>query len=170
MNEKPPLVDNMIDIDQQIQQDGIDLTLMMIERIKSIGCLDFDNTERKISEGEVVPFDDLDWAYLPPGVYRITVNEIVNIPNWLTGQASSRSSLIRCGAFLVTAYWDSGYSGRSQCLLCVNNPIGLRLKRNAKIVQIMFMTLDRAIDDLYDGIYQGENTKRVQQKLFSYTV
>jgi dUTP pyrophosphatase len=73
--------------------------------------------------------------------------------------ARPRSTLLRCGASLETALWDPGYRGRSQSLLVVHNQSGLRLKRNARLMQLVFMRLDRAAEKAYAGIYQGENIK-----------
>ena len=70
--------------------------------------------------------------------------------------ATPRSSLLRCGVTVNTAVWDTGYSGRSQSLLVVYNPRGIRLEKNARIVQLVFFTLDRETEG-YRGAYQGEN-------------
>ena len=56
-----------------------------------------------------------------------------------------------------TAVWDAGYSGRSQSLLVVYNPQGLRLQKNARIVQLIFLQLTGTTEG-YNGAYQGENT------------
>ena len=49
-----------------------------------------------------------------------------------------RSSLLRCGASLHTAVWDAGYRGRSQSLLVVHHPAGLRLGRDARVAHWRF--------------------------------
>jgi dUTP pyrophosphatase len=61
------------------------------------------------------------------------------------------------GATMETALWDPGYRGRSQSLLVVYNSQGLRLKRNARLMQLVFIRLEREADKAYSGIYQGEN-------------
>jgi dUTP pyrophosphatase len=68
-----------------------------------------------------------------------------------------RSSLCRIGATLGTAVWDAGYRGRSTALLFVANPAGLRLERAARVLQLVFFTLDAATARGYDGAYQDEN-------------
>jgi dUTP pyrophosphatase len=94
---------------------------------------------------------------LAPGQYRVIYNEVVHLPNDLLALGFPRSSLLRCGADLRTAVWDAGYSGRSESLLVVHNPHGLRLKRNARILQLVFFTIDSETEG-YRGMYQGENT------------
>jgi dUTP pyrophosphatase len=42
----------------------------------------------------------------------------------------------------------------------VHNQSGLQLKRNARLMQLVFMRLDRAAEKAYSGIYQGENIKK----------
>ncbi|MEZ4496947.1 MAG: deoxyuridine 5'-triphosphate nucleotidohydrolase, partial [Thermomicrobiales bacterium] len=68
-----------------------------------------------------------------------------------------RSSIARSGAAIHTAVWDAGYSGRSTSLLHVINPDGLRLQRNARVTQLVFMTLSETTEHGYAGIYQNEN-------------
>ena len=41
----PPLLENAIDIETQIQPNGLELTLKEIKTIEGPGALDFDNTE-----------------------------------------------------------------------------------------------------------------------------
>mgnify|MGYP000103041915 CR=1 FL=1 len=62
----------------------------------------------------------------------------------------------RCGVTIHTAVWDAGYSGRSEALLVVYNPAGFRVRRGARVLQLVFLGLD-APTLPYDGRYQGEN-------------
>lgn len=150
-------VEAMIDPEAQTQMCGVELTLQRVERFLSAGVLAFDNKERKLPETEVVEFDVPGWTYLGPGAYLVTFNEIVDIPKDMAAIARPRSSLLRMGASLETALWDPGYRGRSQSLLVVYNSQGLRLKRNARLMQLVFMRLEKEADKAYSGIYQGEN-------------
>ncbi len=101
-------------------------------------------------------FDKLGYIELTPGAYSITYNEIVNLPADLTALGQPRSSLLRCGVDVGTAVWDAGYSGRSQSLLTVHNPLGFRLERNARILQLIFFRLSGKTSG-YQGKYRGEN-------------
>ena len=38
------------------------------------------------------------------------------------------------------------------------NPSGFRLYRNARIMQLVFVTLERPADAGYSGVYLGEHT------------
>jgi len=151
------LVESMIDTKMQTQMCGIELTLNRVERFTSAGAVAFDNSERKLPQTEPIDFDPSGWIDLSPGSYLVTFNEIVNIPKDVAALARARSTLQRCGASLETALWDPGYRGRSQSLLVVYNPQGLRLKKNARLMQLVFMRLEKEAEKTYSGKYQGEN-------------
>lgn len=87
----------------------------------------------------------------------MTFNEVVEIPPDVMAIARPRSSLLRMGATIETAVWEPGYKGRSQSLLIVHNPEGIKIKRNARLMQLIFFRLENDAEKLYDGIYQGEN-------------
>ena len=155
--EAQGLVESMIEPQTQTQMRGMELTVQRIERFASFGAVAFENSERRLPETEVMDFDQSGWIELPAGAYLVTFNEIVSIPADVAAMARARSTLLRCGASLQTALWDPGYRGRSQSLLVVHNPSGLRLKRNARLMQLVFMRLEKKAEELYEGRYQGEN-------------
>ncbi len=153
------LVESMIDPETQTQMCGVELTLQRVERFISAGALAYDNKERKLPMTKEVEFDGSGWVDLEQGSYLVTFNEIVSIPRNVAALARSRSSLLRSGATLETALWDPGYRGRSQSLLVVYNTAGLRLKKNARLLQLVFMRLGSNAEKNYTGTYQGENIK-----------
>ncbi len=67
---KPPLIEEMIDVNTQLQPNGVDLTVKHIEKIVGAGCIDFSNKERKLSETVELDFDD-DRMFLPTGSYKV---------------------------------------------------------------------------------------------------
>ncbi len=155
--EASRLVESMIDPETQTQMCGIEMTLQRVERFRSTGTMAYDNKERRLPETEVLQADESGWITLEPGPYLITFNEIVNVPKDAAALARPRSSLLRMGATLETALWDPGYRGRSQSLLVIYNPHGLRLKRNARLMQLVFFKLGGEAEKVYAGKYQGEN-------------
>ena len=156
-SEARGLLESMIDPETQTQMCGMELTLQKIERFTSAGAVAFDNTERVLPQTEPMDFGASGWIDLPAGSYLVTFNEIVNIPKDVAALARARSTLLRCGASLETALWDPGYRGRSQSLLVVYNPHGLRLKKNARLMQLVFLQLEKEAEKVYSGKYQGEN-------------
>ena len=156
-SEARGLLESMIDPETQTQMCGMELTLQKIERFTSAGAVAFDNIERVLPETEPMAFGASGWIDLAAGAYLVTFNEIVNVPRDAAALARARSTLLRCGASLETALWDPGYRGRSQSLLVVYNPQGLRLKKNARLMQLVFLRLGKEAEKVYSGKYQGEN-------------
>ncbi len=150
------MVEGYIDPDAQLQPNGFDITLRDISLLQTAGQIAVSNSQRAVSELARLEFDAEDFIDLKPGVYSITYNEIVHLPNNVMALARPRSSLLRCGVTVGTAVWDAGYSGRSESLLVVYNPQGFRIQRNARIVQLVFFRLLGETDG-YQGTYQNEN-------------
>ncbi len=153
---KPPLIEGWLDLDEQVQANGFDLTLRDCAVMESGGQIAADNRDRIVSGLAPLYFDDRGYLDLAPGAYMITYNEIVHLPKDIMALGRPRSSLLRCGVSVGTAVWDAGYEGRSQSLLVVHNPHGFRVQRNARITQLVFLTLTGESEG-YRGIYQGEN-------------
>ncbi len=157
IQSQPPLVEAYLDLDAQLQTNGFDLSLRSVSRLTSCGKLSLDNKNRVISAQAKLDFDASGLLHLGPGSYSITYNEIVHLPKDVMALGLSRSSLLRCGASLHTAVWDAGYSGRSESLLVVHNPLGIDLEKDARVLQLVFSRLTGESDG-YQGRYQGENT------------
>lgn len=163
LSTKPPLIEHFIDLETQLQPNGVDLTVRRIEKLVSAGCVDFSNEERKLSETVNLDFD-ADHVFLPPGAYRVLFNEIVHLPHDVIAIGAPRTSLIRCGVTVETGFWDAGYEGRSESLLVVFNENGFYVKKNARILQLVFMKLSEAPRSGYTGKYQFENIAEGQKK------
>ncbi len=157
LKRKPPLVEGWIDLEQQLQANGFDLTLRDVAMLQSAGQIADSNSQRRVSDLSPLVFDGLGFIDLIPGIYTVIYNEVVHLPKNVMAMATPRSSLLRCGVTINTAVWDAGYSGRSESLLVVYNPLGFRLQRNARILQLVFFQLTGDTEG-YRGIYQGENT------------
>ncbi len=156
LQQQPPLLEGYIDLDEQVQPNGIDLTLREVALLQSAGRIAVKNDQRLVSDLAPLAFDGLGNIDLVPCAYIITYNEIVHLPRNIMALARPRSSLLRCGVTVGTAVWDAGYSGRSQSLMVVYNTQGIRLQRNARIVQLFFLQLTHETEG-YQGVYQGEN-------------
>ncbi len=153
----PPLVEGIMDIEQQVQPNGVDLTVRDVSLVASAGTLAAENRNRVLSAVSPLAFDALGFMHLPPGCYLITYNEIVHLPRNIMALGLPRSSLLRCGVDVHTAVWDAGYSGRSQSLLVVYNQQGFRLQKSARVMQLVFFRLSSEVPQGYKGVFQGEN-------------
>jgi dUTP pyrophosphatase len=156
LQKKPPLIEGYINLEEQVQPNGFDLTLREIALLQSSGIIAVQNSQRLVPDLAPLVFDGLDFIDLVPGAYIITYNEIVHLPKNIMALGRPRSSLLRCGVTVGTAVWDAGYSGRSQSLMVVYNPQGFRLQRNARVAQLIFFRLSQKTEG-YHGAYQGEN-------------
>ncbi len=151
----PPLVEGLSDQEEQVQPNGIDLTLREVALISGQGRLT--TTERVLSTVSPLAFDGLGLMELVPGAYLVTFNEVVHLPKDIMALGRPRSTLLRCGVAFHTAVWDAGYTGRSQSLMVVYNPYGFRLARNTRVMQLVFYTLTDPSARGYHGRYQREN-------------
>ena len=156
LKQEPPLIENYVDLEEQVQPNGFDLTLREVALLQSSGRIAIADSQRLVSDLAPLVFDGLGFIDLMAGAYIITYNEIVHIPRNVIALAVPRSSLLRCGVMINTAVWDAGYSGRSQSLMIIYNPQGFRVQRNARIVQLVFLKLTQETEG-YHGAYQGEN-------------
>ncbi|MDP3878918.1 MAG: deoxyuridine 5'-triphosphate nucleotidohydrolase [Dehalococcoidales bacterium] len=156
LQREPPLVEAYIDLEAQVQPNGIDLTLREVARLQSSGRVAVSNHQRLVPGLTPLAFDGQGFIDLEPGIYIITFNEIVHLPNNIMALGRPRSSLLRCGVSVETAVWDAGYSGRSQSLLVVHNPQGFRTQRDARVLQLIFLRLTGETGG-YSGVYQREN-------------
>jgi len=156
LQNQPPLIEGYINLEEQVQPNGFDLTVRETALLQSPGRIAVSNNQRLVSDLAPLMFNGLGFINLPPGAYIITFNEIVHLPKNIMALAKPRSSLLRCGVTVDTAVWDAGYSGRSQSLMVVYNLQGFRLQRNARVLQLIFLRLTEETEG-YGGAYQGEN-------------
>jgi dUTP pyrophosphatase len=152
-----PLVSDYVDLEEQIQPNGIDLTLGTVWVATGAGTIGRSNADRALPPRQKLPPRDGVYA-LARGAYIVGVNEILQIPDDLMALGASRSSLLRCGVAVHNAVWDAGYHGRSEVLLSVLNPSGFVVATNARIVQLVFIGLTSRAS-AYSGRYQGENVR-----------
>jgi len=157
--DKSGLISNYCDLDTQLTPNGFDLTAAGIYEFSGLGAVDFSNKERILPEcRELFPqkensSDKFGWWILNQGVYKVLSNETVKLPLDLIGVAYPRSSLLRMGAFTQTGVWDAGFEGKSEFVLVVQNPRGMKLKQNARVAQLLFTRITET-ENGYNGIYQ----------------
>lgn len=153
--ETQQLITGHIDLDRQLQPSGFDLSLGEVHAYADGGSVDFSNRDRRIAPTTPLQPDDDGWHRLPRGCYIVVYNEVVRMPLDLVAIARTRSTVLRNGAAVETAVWDPGYHGRSSSLLVVYNPHGIKLKRNARVAQLVFFRTEE-VEEGYRGIYQHE--------------
>lgn len=153
------LITEYINLEKQLAPNGIDLTVGKIYEFDAPGSLDFSNSERVVPQGkEITPQkknqeDKYGWWNLAKGAYKIRTNEAVNLPNNLAALCFSRTSVLRMGALTQNGVWDAGFSGRGEFILVVENPEGINIKQNARVVQLIFYRVEET--ERYNGIYNN---------------
>lgn len=145
------IVSQLLSIENQVQQNGIDLTIANIQKMAGICQLYRDS--RKTPELEDVDFDENECVLLYPGTYDVTFNEYVAIPNEMCAQIIQRSTLNRTGNFITSGLYDAGFENHIGCVLHVTNPISLQ--RGARLAQIVFSVAEEG--ELYNGIYKDQS-------------
>ncbi len=156
--EKQQLITGYIDLEKQLQPSGFDLSLSEVHIFSDAGAVDFSNKERTLASTTLLKPDVEGWYSMERGCYLIMYNEVVNMPLKLVAIARPRSTLLRNGVTMETAVWDPGYHGKGSSLLLVHNPSGVRLKRDARLTQLLFFEIE-AVEEGYRGVYQHERLK-----------
>ena len=159
-----PLVSGYVDLAEQLQPNGFDLTLGQVAQFAYAdgsgtdggGRLGVSGADRELPSTRPLPGADGGWWHLEPGAYLATFNEVVSLPRNLMALCRPRSTLLRSGVSLHTGVWDAGYRGRGQALLTVHHPGGWRAQRNARIAQLVFLPLAEADAHGYAGVYQHD--------------
>ena len=106
IGQKPSLIESYINLAEQLQPNGFDLTLKEVAMIQTEGRIAVSNANRQISSLSPLVFDGTDNVDLVAGSYVITFNEIVNMPKNVMALGAPRSSLLRCG---VTVHMAMDY-------------------------------------------------------------
>ena len=152
-----PLVADLLCPAEQMQPNGVDLSLQGVSRLSGAGRMGRDNAARELAAAEPLAFDREGWLHLTPGAYLVTFREVVNLPGDLMALGLPRSSLLRSGVGIHSAIWDAGYRGRSQALLTAHLPEGYHLQEGARLMQLVFFRLTAAVEQGYSGRYQEED-------------
>lgn len=154
--ENRSLISDYIDMDRQLQGAGFDLTVGEIEIISETqenrGYIDFSNRKRKLPELNTLDTGDMCWNIEKGGYYLVRVNEVIKLPPFLIAEFRPRSSLMRMGGDIVSAWVDPGYHGRLQFGLVAYS--SFIVEKNARVAQIIFIKTDTY--KLYEGRYQNE--------------
>lgn len=135
---------------EQVQPNGVDLTLGAVFRPAEPGRIDRETTS--VADRQETPPED-GYYRLERGNYVVRYGDPVRIPSEHVGFVYPRSSLLRNGCTLDTAVWDAGYEGVGEGLLEVGHPIEIEPK--ARICQLVLATADT--HRTYDGSYQEEH-------------
>ncbi|WP_254829708.1 deoxyuridine 5'-triphosphate nucleotidohydrolase [Haloglomus sp. ZY58] len=157
--------------EEQVQPNGVDLTLEAVFRQKGPGRITTDGKSvgpryKQVNEpiGDALEGEagyehagqdgpDREGYRLTPGNYVVRYAEVISIPEGHVGFLYPRSSLLRNSCMLNTAVWDAGYEGKGEGLLQVGHDIDI--ETGARVAQLVLAEAEHT--GAYDGDYQGEN-------------
>ena len=177
--------------DDNIQQVGIDLNLIKVERLNTVnvsadgdivkfepwqqsGFIPYEGKTILCDRSEVpletitypgnqeVPVKQTQVWRLSPGVYDITFAQGVKIPSNLVMFIRQRSSLLRNGSLLHSSVFDPGFETKNMgTILHVRENI--IIEYNARVAQIYAHQCDEVDQDsLYNGQWQGDKQRSEQ--------
>lgn len=130
----------------ELQQNGIDLTLASVKKVKG-GFLGVE--KRRINDYEEVKTDENGIYHLGEGVYSIDFQQEIEVPGDMCAEIIQRSTLNRMGGFILAGLYDSGFSNQIGAVL--RTSCDLEIEKGARVAQIIFQ--DAAPASLYKGIY-----------------
>ena len=155
-------IENYVDLDIQIQQVGIDVTLKRALLTLAWGVIDFDNKHRVIANSRNIDITRSAACGLPVHIlnanssYVLITNEIIHLDAQHFALAYPRSSLTRNGVVFSSAVADPGYVGDLH--FTIYTPVDLYLAENARIAQLIIYELDNKANE-YNGIYKYHGVK-----------
>lgn len=142
-----------------VQQQGVDV------RLKELWKVNDDKVGFVPKEGKTMPpgnymilaWDDV--YELNPGYYEVEFEEGCDIPSNAAMYFKTRSSLVRCGAEILSGQFDGGFhTDNMGAFLKVNIPI--KIEKGARVAQmIVNETYEVNDEDLYDGQWQGDKQR-----------
>lgn len=144
-------------------QAGIDLSVMKIQRISFNGT-EFPQVLQTKTDISPSLYEELEAEYnnkndklgwmLSKGVYSVTFNEGINVPNDCQAKITHRSSLFRVGNIIESPWWDAGfYCDNMNTTLIINTPTFI--EANARLAQIVFYRMEQPATETYNGQWQG---------------
>ena len=151
--------------DDNIQQVGIDLNVLKIQRIYGGGIIP-EKGKTKLGQKELVQkqsgkeigLENAVWV-LEPGVYDVTFEQGCKIPANRTMILRQRSSLLRNGVNLHSSVFDPGFE-TEQIGTVMQVFVPIVIEYGARIAQALVYQHDAVDkDDLYNGQFQNDKQR-----------
>lgn len=149
--------DDLYNVLDQIQPNGVDLRVDKIWEVTGKGVLEADSkmNYKQMQKREAF-YKEGYYALKPHIAYAIDFRERISVPDGYCAIVYPRSSLLRVGAFVTSALWDTGFQGQLGGFLRALNPIDIAL--GARLAQVVF-TQSKFSGLRYNGRYQGTTSQ-----------
>jgi len=141
------------DVQEQLQQNWIDLTINRIWKINTWWLNILTKTSREHCTRDELIFS-WDLIQLKPWRYDILFWEKISLPNWISSFVVSRSTLNRWWNFITSWWYDAWFSWPMWWILHVTQS-DLLIEKWVRIAQMIFFKSEKW--DLYNWIYQNNN-------------
>ena len=145
--------------EEGVQQQGVDVRLKEVRKVNDNKVGYVPKEGKTVTPGgyELLAWDDI--YELTPGYYEVEFEEGCDIPSNAAMYFKTRSSLVRCGAEILSGQFDGGFhTDNMGAFLKVNIPI--RIEKGARVAQmIVNETYEVNAEDLYDGQWQGDKQR-----------
>lgn len=147
--------------DEQVQPNGVDLRVKEIWAVDGKAYLDADSkmhfmNMNKYSALEHFDNGESEFVLYAGTHYAVDFMETVSVPERYCAIIYPRSSLLRAGAFVTSALWDTGFEGQLGGF--IRPMCDLYIHPKARIAQIVF-TKANFNGHRYDGRYQGATSQ-----------
>lgn len=153
-----------------IQQQGVDVRIKNVSKVvMDYGCGYVPAKGKTVAPKSIIEpiiepstiqteYDTCEWM-LQPGYYEVEFEEGCKIPNNIAMYFKTRSSLVRCGAEIISGQFDAGFETENMgAYLKVNLPI--IIEKGARVAQaILTETYEVGTDQLYNGQWQGDKQR-----------
>lgn len=145
--------------DVNVQQHGVDLNVISIQRVEGNGIIQRNQTI--LSQYTEVLLEDLDeskyWK-LTPGAYSVVFAQGCNVPNDQMLLIRQRSSLLRNGTIFCSSVFDAGFKTENiGTVMIVSVPI--TIEYYSRLAQI-YNHVCTLVENLYNGQWQGDKQRK----------
>ena len=144
-------------IEKLIQPNAIDFPMNGIRRITiEADVAVISESERKFASDVEADTDNDYYKISRTGLYDISSDIRVNLPNGYAGYVITRSSLRRVGLQVASGLYDSGFEGKIGAMLSsvVSDGEDVLLGKDVRVGQFIIIRSDDS-SKMYDGIYNG---------------
>ncbi len=139
--------------DGDVQPNAVDIRLDLVEKIEASDFI-LDENDKKHRITSKIPAQADGFYVLPPGSYKVTMQNKVQIGSSEAGVVISRSTLIRNGVYLCSGLYDTGYTGSMVALMIVTAGTA-KIKKGARIGQYLILESES------NGEYQGNYGEKI---------
>lgn len=139
--------EDLIHLDTQQHEHGLDLTVSEIHEFTGVGSLDFGGSEfeeastRQIKAEKLNPGDDYGWWQLDEGTYKAVCNESLKIPAEAVAIVTPHEHARKAGLLVNTSVVaDSNEEGHRLSLTFRVPQAGCNIKENARFASVYMLS------------------------------